>query len=187
MLIKKNLLILLAFFPMYALAHVGHDHRLGFWSGFTHPFTGLDHLMMAIASAVLLCTATRHWKIAGLVGLVLAMIVGFAFGSLHFISASFAEYGIAVSLVVLAITLWTKANQWFVVTAMGLAIFHGAAHGIELGQSGHIIALTLGMVVALTIIYLFGLGIGAWLQKHIPYGKKIVGGLTAIVALIGLA
>ena len=40
----------LAFFPLVAMAHPGHEHsHNSFISGFVHPFTGLDHLMMALA------------------------------------------------------------------------------------------------------------------------------------------
>ncbi|WP_326519628.1 HupE/UreJ family protein [Acinetobacter sp. CAAS 2-6] len=185
--LKRSLASLVAIFPMWAMAHAGHDHHSSFWNGFIHPFTGIDHLSMAIALGVLLWTATQRWKMAGLLALATAMIGGFALGHLQLISANTAEYGIVCSLAVLAIALWTKANRLFAVTAMILASFHGMAHGAELGQSGQVAALVLGMVTAMSGIYLFGLGLGALVQKYVPYGKKIVGGLAAVVAIIGFA
>lgn len=184
---KRSLVILVTIFPMWAMAHSGHDHHSSFWNGFIHPFTGIDHLTMAIAFGVLLWTATQRWKMAGLFGLAVAMIGGFALGHLHLISANVAEYGIVCSLAVLAIALWTKANRLFAVTAMILASFHGMAHGAELGQSGQVVALVLGMVAAMSSIYVLGLGLGALVQKYVPYGNKIVGGLAAVVAIIGFS
>lgn len=185
--LKHSLMACAAYLPVLALAHPGHDHHTGFWAGFIHPFTGLDHLMMAIAFGVLMWTANQRWKLFGLIGLAVAMVIGFMIGSQGFIPAAVAEYGIIASLVLLAIALWTKSNQVLPITAVLLASFHGVAHGAELGQSGHASLLILGMVTAMTLIYAGGLAIGAFIKKYVPYGKKIIGTLAAIVAVIGLA
>lgn len=185
--LKRSLATLVTIFPMWAMAHSGHDHHSSFWNGFIHPFTGIDHLTMAIAFGVLLWTATQRWKMAGLLGLTVAMIGGFTLGHFHLISANAAEYGIVCSLAILAIALWTKANRLFAMAAMVLASFHGMAHGAELGQSGQVVALVLGMVTAISGIYLLGLAFGAVLHKYVPYGKKIVGALVALMAIIGFA
>lgn len=186
-LVQKSLIAGLAYIPVLALAHPGHDHHTGFWAGFIHPFTGLDHLMMAIALGVLMWTANQRWKLLGLIGLALAMVGGFMIGSQGLIPSTVAEYGIIASLVLLAIALWTKSNQVLPAAAVLLASFHGVAHGAELGQSGHGIVLVFGMVTAMSLIYAGGLGIGAFIKKYVPYGKKIIGTLAAFVAVIGLA
>ena len=185
--LKRTLVTFAAAFPMWAMAHPGHEQQNSFLTGFIHPFTGIDHLTMAIAFGVLLWSAANRWKVGGLLGLVVAMIAGFSLGQLHIVSANIAEYGIVFSLSVLAIALWTKANRLFAVATMVLARFHGMAHGAELSHSGHVIGLVFGMVVAMSCIYAGGLGLGALLQKYVPHGKKIVGGIAAVVALIGLA
>ncbi|WP_335968934.1 HupE/UreJ family protein [Acinetobacter bereziniae] len=186
-LIQKSLITLIAYIPVLALAHPGHDHHTGFWAGFIHPFTGLDHLMMAIAFGVLMWTANQRWKLFGLIGLAIAMVAGFMIGSQDLIPSSVAEYGIIASLVLLAIALWTKSNQSLPIVAVLLASFHGVAHGTEFGQSGHASLLVLGMVTAMALIYAGGLGIGALIKKYVPYGKQIIGTLAALVAVIGLA
>ncbi|MHA3892501.1 HupE/UreJ family protein [Acinetobacter sp. GXMZU3951] len=185
--LKRTLVTFAAAFPMWAMAHPGHAHQSSFMTGFIHPFTGLDHLMMAMAFGVLLWSATTRWKFAGLAGLVIAMVSGFALGQLNIFSASIAEYGIIFSLSILAIALWSKANRLFALATMILASFHGMAHGTELSQSGHVVGLVIGMVVAMSCIYVGGLGLGAFVQKYVPHGKKIIGGIAALVALIGLA
>jgi len=187
-LFKQLLVAGVATLPMLAFAHAGHDHHNGFWSGFVHPFTGLDHLMMAIAFGVLMWTANQRWKITGLIGLAVAMVVGFVLGSEGLLSTSLAESAIIASLVILAVALWTKSNKVLPVAAILLASFHGVAHGSELGQGGHVSSLLIiGMVTAMALIYSMGLGLGAFVKKYVPYGKQIVGGLAAVVAVIGLA
>ncbi|MEK5752016.1 HupE/UreJ family protein [Acinetobacter variabilis] len=186
-LFKQLLVAGIAALPMLAMAHAGHDHHNGFWSGFVHPFTGLDHLMMAIAFGVLMWTTNQRWKITGLIGLAVAMVAGFVLGSKGLLSTSLAESGIIASLVILAVALWTKSNKVLPVAAILLASFHGVAHGSELGQGGHVSLLIIGMVSAMALIYGAGLALGAFVKKYVPYGKQIVGGLAAVVAVIGLA
>ncbi len=186
-LFKQLLVASVAALPMLAMAHPGHDHHSGFWAGFMHPFTGLDHLMMVIAFGVLMWTANQRWKITGLVGLAAAMIAGFMLGSEGILSTSLAESGIIASLLLLAVALWTKSNKVLPVAAILLASFHGVAHGSELGQGGHVSLLMIGMVTAMALIYAMGLGLGAFVKKYVPYGKQIVGGLAAVVAVMGLA
>lgn len=185
--LKKMIAVGLSSLPMMAMAHPGHAHESSFWTGFSHPFTGLDHLMMAIAFGVLLWSATQRWKVAGFFGLAAAMIAGFVLGQLQVLPNVFAEYGIVLSLAVVATALLMKSNRIFAVATMLLASFHGVAHGNELGQSGHMLQLMLGMVSAMSIIYLIGLGLGALTQKYLPQGRKVIAALAAILAVIGLA
>ena len=103
------------------------------------------------------------------------------------LSTSLAESGIIASLVISAVALWTKSNQVLPIAAILLASFHGVAHGSELGQAGHVSLLIVGMVTAMALIYGIGLALGAFVKKYVPYGKQIIGGLAAVVAVIGLA
>lgn len=186
--IKKWGIGLLALLPALAMAHPGHDHVYsGFMAGFIHPFTGLDHLVMALAFGVLLWSAAKQWKIAGVITLSVTLIVGFLVGAQGLVAANVAEYGIVASLVVTAIALWTKSNKVLPVAAALLASFHGMAHGVELAHAGHIAALVMGMVTGMALIYCGGLILGAVLTRYVPYGKKIVGACAAVVAVIGLS
>lgn len=185
--LKSIFAVVVGSLPMIAMAHSGRAHESSFWMGFSHPFTGLDHLMMAIAFGVLLWTATQRWKVAGFFGLASAMIAGFVLGQQQVLPNVFAEYGIVLSLAVVATALLMKSNRMFAVATMLLASFHGVAHGNELGQSGHMMQLMLGMVSAMSIIYLIGLGLGALTEKYLPHGRKIIAALAAILAVIGLA
>ncbi|NHB56564.1 urease accessory protein [Acinetobacter sp. 194] len=185
---KKIALALLGLVPMFAMAHPGHHHHdANFWTGFMHPFTGLDHLMMAISFGVLMWSVAKQWKVVGALGLMTALVAGFVLGAQHLLPTAVAEYGIIASLLLLAVALWTKSNQILPIAATLLATFHGVAHGAELAMNGNIAVQILGMVAAMAAIYAVGLGLGAFIQRYVPNGKKIIGALAAIVAVIGLA
>ncbi|WP_173912517.1 HupE/UreJ family protein [Acinetobacter sp. Marseille-Q1618] len=191
-LLQKLIVIVGASSPMWALAHVGHEHththtHLGFEAGFIHPFTGLDHMMMALALGVLFYSALKRWQVTGLVSMVVALVAGFAMGTAHLMPESFAEYGIVASLIAVAVALWSKSKMILPVATAMLVTFHGVAHGAELGHSGHFLSLVSGMVAAMSLIYVAGLFFGKFIVEHIPYGKKIIGGLAVFIALIGLA
>ena len=179
----------LIFVPMFVYAHSGHHHahEAGFWTGFIHPFTGLDHLMMALAFGVLMWTATKQWKITGAISLVIALVIGFILGAKTTIFTGFTEYGIVASLIVLAISLWMKSKIIFPIAVTFLATFHGVAHGVELSHQGHWALQILGMICAMSMLYTGGLLLGKFMIRYIPYGKKIVATLAAFVAIIGLA
>ncbi|QXB47479.1 HupE/UreJ family protein [Acinetobacter seifertii] len=186
--IKKWGIGLLSMLPALAMAHPGHDHaHSGFMAGFIHPFTGLDHLVMALGFGILLWSAAKQWKIAGVIALSITLIVGFLVGAEGVVQASIAEYGIIASLIVTAIALWTKSNWILPIAAALLASFHGIAHGVELAHAGHIAALVAGMVTGMALIYCCGLALGALFTRYVPYGKKIMGTCAAIVAVIGLS
>ncbi|NUG51159.1 HupE/UreJ family protein [Acinetobacter lactucae] len=186
--IKKWSIGLVVLLPALAMAHTGHDHEhSGFMAGFIHPFTGLDHLVMALAFGVLLWSAAKQWKIAGIIALSITLVVGFLVGAQGLVPVNMAEYGIVVSLAVTAVALWTKSNRILSIAAALLASFHGVAHGVELAHSGHVVALVMGMVSAMALIYCGGLALGAALTRYVPYGKKIVGACAAVVAVIGLS
>ncbi|AUM27187.1 HupE/UreJ family protein [Acinetobacter pittii] len=185
---KKWSVALLSLLPALAMAHPGHDHaHSGFMTGFIHPFTGLDHLVMALGFGVLLWSAAKQWKIAGVIALSITLIVGFLIGAQGLVPVNIAEYGIVASLVITAIALWTKSNKVLPIATALLASFHGMAHGVELAHAGYIVALVTGMVAGMALIYLGGLVLGAVLTRYVPYGKKIVGACAAVVAVIGLS
>ena len=181
--------LILSALPVLAMAHPGHEFpQLGFLSGFVHPFTGLDHMAMAAGLGVLLWKTQRQWQMSGVVALIAALLVGFVVGAQNLFSASVAEYGIVASLMVLAVALWRKHNVLMPVATAGLAIFHGMAHGVELSAQGHWAGLMLGMVTAMALLYVIGLGVGALIARYIPeQGRKMVAGVVALVGLLGLA
>lgn len=109
--IKKWSVGLLSMLPALAMAHPGQDHvHSGFMAGFIHPFTGLDHLIMALGFGVLLWSAAKQWKIAGVITLSITLVIGFLVGAQGLVPANVAEYGIVASLIITAIARYGQ-NQ----------------------------------------------------------------------------
>ena len=174
----------LLWLPMAAFAHPGHDHfHTGFEAGFIHPFTGLDHMTMALTLGVLFYSINQRWNILGLVIMSVALMIGFNLGATQFIAANIAEVGIMASLLGMAVALWSKSKTVLPIAIAMLVMFHGAAHGVELAQAGHVLSLVSGMLVAMALIYALGLLFAHFVVKHLPYGKKVLGICAAMVAL----
>lgn len=177
----------IASLPMLAMAHPGHESaHSGFMAGFIHPFTGLDHLMMAIALGVLFSKFAKQWKITGVIAFILTLAFGFVLG-MQGIFATTVEYGIVASLIVLAVALCVRHQVLLAISAIGLTMFHGVAHGFELAHSGNAVYVASGMIVAMALIYLGGLGLGEVIRRYVPYGDKMVAACAAVVALLSLA
>lgn len=186
--IKKMIAWTVLLIPSLVMAHPGHHHHeANFWTGFIHPFTGLDHLMMALSFGVLMWSMSKKGQLLGVWGLLTALVAGFGLGAQSIIPAQIAEYGIFASLIILAISLWTQSSRIFPFVAAVLAVFHGSAHGAELAMNGNVVVQVMGMLTAMAMIYAAGLALGALIGKYIPQGKKIIAALAAVVAMIGLA
>lgn len=186
---QKTGLSLAALAPMMAMAHPGHHHHTdaSFWTGFVHPFTGLDHFMMALALGILLCKVATQWRVVGTLGLAVALVGGFTLGAMQMLPSTVIEYGIVASLAVLAFAMLKKTSAGLVVATLALAGFHGVAHGAELAMAGQVAQQILGMLAAMLTILALGLGAGAVIQRFIPQGEKIIAAVLAVVAVIGLA
>lgn len=165
-----------------ALAHVGAhegDHH-GFLTGFLHPITGLDHLAAMVAVGVWSAATTRRVWIAPL-AFALTLFVGalLAQGGMGFPAI---EPMIAVSMLVVGLLLAVRAKLSEVAGALlvgAFALFHGAAHGQELGG----LAALLGMVAGTALLHVAGIGLGQLLLRHSVWWTRAAG---AVVALMGL-
>ena len=181
--IKSVAALALAGTASLALAHVGADggeHHGGFLTGFLHPITGLDHLAAMVAVGVWSAETTRRFWIAPI-----------AFALTLFAGALLAQAGvgfpaiepmIAVSMLVVGLLLAARAKLPEAAGALlvgAFALFHGAAHGQELGG----LAALLGMVAGTALLHLAGIGLGKLLLRHNPWWTRVAG---AVVALMGL-
>lgn len=185
---KQLLLATGLLLPTLVMAHPGHQHpEASFWSGFIHPFTGLDHLVMVLGLGVLMWSMSKKGQLLGVWGLLTTLVAGFILGGQGLLSVQVAEYGIIGSLLLVAVSLWRQTTLAFAVAAVALALCHGAAHGVELAANGHIAQQLLGMLAAMAVIYSAGLALGAVIAHYIPHGKKVLAVLAAVVAVIGLA
>lgn len=165
-----------------ALAHAGadgHGHH-GFFSGLLHPVTGLDHLAAMVAVGVWSAETTRRFWVAPLV-FALTLFAGAVLAQ-GGIGMPAIEPMIAVSLLVVGLLLAARARLPEAVGALlvgAFALFHGAAHGQELGGPG---ALA-GVVAGTALLHLAGIALGRRLRQHGAWWTRAAG---AVVALMGL-
>jgi len=187
----KLMLLLLAGLTSNAVfAHAGHEHHTSaLLSGLLHPFSGLDHLLLALGLGVLLVRSaqvTRDMPSAaglGFFGLGVSLLIGFVLGVQHLLPVSLTEYGIVASLLALAIALWVKQR---VVALAGLSLwglFHGVAHGLEVpvGQSAGLFLA--GILVSMLALYAVGLLIGKVVQHWANNGSTIAARVLAMVTV----
>ena len=182
-------LALLSLLPTLAFSHSGHDLLAtdaafisSILSGITHPLTGLDHLMLALGMGMLL-TQMHSFK-KGFASLGVGLVVGFALSLSVSLNPMFIEYGILFSIVALTTALMSRyfnnslnqSNKASVKTGHNLAIigfgalamFHGAAHAIEVPTSSTIAGFFTGMIIAMLGLYTVGKGVAIYLNHRLP-------------------
>jgi urease accessory protein len=169
--------------PSLALAHIGGDggSHHGFAAGFMHPFTGIDHLLAMLLVGVWSASLSRRWWLAPL-AFAAMLLVGALLASAG-LTLPAVEPAIALSLVLLgaliaARTAWPAAAMAAV--AALFALFHGAAHGVEL-QGLQALA---GMVLATALLHAIGLLAGAALRRRSLWWPRAAG---IAVSLFGAA
>lgn len=185
--VRSTAAVLLCLLPLAASAHIGADagtHH-GFVDGLVHPVTGLDHLSVMLAVGL--------WSSLSSLGARRVWVAPASFAALLLVGALLATAGlvvpavepmIAASLVVIGLLLASRCQLPAGAAAAlvgGFALFHGAAHGAELGAG----AALAGMVISTAALHLAGITLGRALQRRgglLPRLTALVGG-TAMVAL----
>jgi urease accessory protein len=170
-----------------ALAHTGSEHALSFASGFTHPWTGLDH-MLAMVSVGLWAglnggRATWAWPVA----FVGVMVLGGVLGT-GGIALPMVEAGILASVVVLGLLVLAAARLPVLIGAALVAAFallHGHAHGTELPGDAAAATYAAGFALATALLHAIGLGVTQVATSD--RGRLLVRGAGALVAAAGIA
>lgn len=176
----------LALSSLPAFAHLNPEEHGSFAAGFSHPLFGLDHIlaMIAVGLWAALLGGRSIWLVP--TAFVATMMIGFLV-ALSGLGLPFVEPVIAASVVVLGL-LTLVALQ--VPTAVGMvmvgffALFHGYAHGGELGEAGAL-SFCLGFAVATALLHATGVVIGLGMGR-IAGGAtgrwitRIAGGLTTL-------
>jgi len=177
--------------PSLAFAHTGTGQTIGFAHGFTHPVSGLDHVLAMILVGVL------AWQLGGRAlwlvptTFVSVMAIGGALGMMG-ISVPFVEAGIAFSVIVLGavVALDIRAPLAIAVGVVGLfAIFHGHAHGSEMPATAGGVAYAAGFMLATATLHIAGIALCYLLAKMSERQGSMVmrsAGGTAALAGIGL-
>lgn len=175
--------------PSLAFAHTGVGQTVGFAHGFTHPVSGLDHVLAMILVGVL------AWQLGGRAlwlvptTFVSVMAIGGALGMMG-ISVPFVEAGIAFSVIVLGavVALGIRAPAAIAAGVVGLfAIFHGHAHGSEMPVAAAGIVYAAGFMLATSVLHIAGITIGYLIGKISEQQGAIVmrsaGGIAALAGI----
>lgn len=172
--------------PAMALAHQEAGQVAGFWSGFTHPILGPDHVVAMVAvglwGAVL--GAPAIWVLP--VAFPAMMAFGGLLGLLG-IPVPGVEIGIAASAIVMGAAVLTerKPALWIATIIVAtFAIFHGHAHGTELPEGGHALLYSLGFVIATGLLHAAGILLGV--AHPWTMGRQAVRAAGGGVALAGV-
>jgi len=193
---KKQLAfsVLLSAISTMAFAHPDHGltgHALqSAYTGFLHPLTGWDHLLMMLAVGVWAAKMNKNavWKLP--LTFITAMFLGFLL-SLNGFQLRGVETSIAASVIAMGVLLMMnlpiKPSVQFALVAL-FAVFHGMAHGIELNaQSGF--SVLFGMLFATALLHGVGILLGSfkdklfqWLQHGLAVGMILVGGYALVLA-----
>ena len=176
-------LTLLASTP--AFAHLNPVEHGSLSAGLSHPFSGADHIlaMVGVGLWAALLGGRAIWAVPA--AFLIAMMAGFA-AALVGAPLPFVEPVIAASVVVLGL-LALVALQ--VPTYVGMAmvgffaLFHGYAHGGELGEVGALPFMA-GFALATAVLHGIGVAIGLGAAR---FGgtlvTRLLGGLTALGGL----
>jgi urease accessory protein len=170
-----------------ALAHPSHEHASSFMAGFYHPVGGFDHLlaMLAIGLWASSLGGRALWAIPTVFVITMLAGGGLAVAGL---SVPFVEQGILLSVIILgALVLFAKrlSTAVCVVVAASFALFHGAAHGMEMPLNADGLHYALGFAVATAGLHVVGLGFGQWMAKMgTPLVTRMSGSVIATAGLL---
>ncbi len=147
-----GLALLIGIAPALALAHpqAGGAHTHGFFDGFVHPFSGLDHLLAMLA--VGMWSARQSNGKALPLAFLAAMLLGILSGVAG-LTIPGLETGIALSVAVMgclvAVAARLPASAGAAMVA-AFAVLHGNAHGHELPEA----ASAFGLLLASALLIL---------------------------------
>ena len=177
--------VLMLLLPSAASAHTETGTVGGFFSGFLHPLTGLDHIaaMVAVGLWGAYLGAPAMWLLPVIFPVVMAF--GGAMGVLG-VPLPGVELCIALSGIMLGLAVAFAAQPplWVAGLIVGFfAIFHGHAHGTELPHSANAFTYAVGFVLATGLLHLSGIALG--LLTRWRWGTIAVRTGGAAIACIG--
>ncbi len=172
-----------------AFAHLDPAEHGSLMAGISHPLSGLDHILVMIAVGLWAAQVGGRalWAVPG--SFVATMAAGFAL-AMAGVQLPLVEPAILASVVALGLLVAMAIRMQTVACAavVGVfALFHGYAHGGELGAAGAL-PFSAGFIVATALLHVAGIGVGVGANRLAsgPILQRIVGGLAAAagVALI---
>jgi urease accessory protein len=149
-------------------------------AGLSHPFSGADHVlaMVAVGLWATQIGGKARWIVPAT--FVSMMVAGFLL-AMNGDYLPFVEPGILASVIGLGllVALAVKAPVQASATVVGIfALFHGHAHGGELGAATPM-SFAIGFVIATAILHAIGLGLGMAIASRNQMLTRVLGAFTA--------
>jgi urease accessory protein len=175
--------------PSLAFAHTGVGDTLGFVHGFSHPLSGLDHVLAMVMVGLLAFQLGGRavWIVP--TTFVVVMAAGGALGAMG-VAIPFVEIGIALSVMVFGAIIALGIQAPVAVTAgvVGLfAVFHGHAHGAEMPAAAGGISYAAGFMIATATLHAAGLATGYSIARtgkiHGQFATRALGCLAALAGV----
>lgn len=172
-----------------AFAHLNPAEHGSFMAGLSHPMTGADHILAMVAVGIWAAMIGGRAMLAVPAAFVVTMGIGFAL-ALSGVSLPFVEPAILASVVALglmvALAVKLPASASAAVVAV-FALFHGYAHGTELGGAGAA-TFGLGFIAGTALLHAAGVGLGIGLNRLGGMTlSRILGGATALAGIAMMA
>lgn len=172
-----------------AFAHLDPTAHGSFMAGVSHPLFGADHILAMVAvglwaSQIAAASGKRSalWIVpaAFVATMALAFLAAVAGIGLPFVEPAILASVVALGLLVaMAVRLPVAASAAVVAI---FALFHGHAHGGELGSAGAL-QFGMGFVVATALLHAAGIALGLGIGRFAPWAARLAGGLTALAGL----
>jgi len=178
------LLLACALTSTTASAHTGAHDIDGFISGLSHPFLGLDHLLVMLGVGLWASRLTRLNAGLTIAAFLSFMVCGAGLASSG-LTIQGVETGILASVLIVGLLLSVSRRlpSLLVIGLLaGFALLHGYAHGLEMPLAAAPVDYALGFLLATAILHGIGLGLGAMLNKH-QFGLRASGYVTSGLGL----
>ncbi|MEQ9258596.1 MAG: HupE/UreJ family protein [Roseovarius sp.] len=169
-----------------ALAHLPPGEYGSFAAGVTHPLFGLDHVLAMLAVGLWAAQLGGRALIALPLAFVAAMLAGFGL-ALAGAPLPFVEPAILASIIVLGVAVaiaLKPARSTAMLVVAGFALFHGHAHGGELGGA-QALEFGLGFGLATAALHAAGIGLAVIAMRALRGGLPLraLGGITSAAGL----
>jgi urease accessory protein len=172
-----------------AFAHLNPEEHGSFMAGFSHPLFGMDHILVMVAVGLWAAQIAQGSDVRRALWMVPAafvgtMALGFAI-AVSGIELPFVEPAILASVIALGLLVAMAVKLPVAASAaiVGIfALFHGHAHGGELGSAGAL-QFGMGFVIATALLHVAGIALGLGIARFSPYIARALGVVTALLGL----
>ena len=154
-----KILLMLLSLSVFAFGHTTTLESGGFWNGFLHPISGLDHILAMVGVGMVAFLSARKGYLL-LVAFMGAMLVSAILGYMG-VKFFFVEEGILLSIaVVFALIGFANRLSINIIVAViaFFGMFHGFAHGAEF-QAGSFVSYMLGFSLSTLGLHLSGMAL----------------------------